>query len=190
MNNTGKIEAPIDDTNIIEIMGFDKWPRDIALAFDRALGDLSLKYLKSRKNRTFEFGVVVADFRALEAQYLDRFLDNEENRLELRRIITEYLLRMAKDLGEPFEACELYWQDLLKLGFSSIEREGLQTGAFAACCLSFGRIDLGLAVVDPLVAKLQRLNADPAATEQAREYYAEEIDSFRKLRARLEAERT
>ena len=48
---------------------------------------------------------------------------------------------------------------------------------------------MGLALLEPLIADLERLGAEPTATKQEVDYYDYELESLQKLRARLEAER-
>jgi hypothetical protein len=178
-----------DDNAMAELMGYDKWPGDVAAAFDHARGRLSVAQIKNRKKLKNDFASVVADFRALETEFAERVGNEDENVRQLRRIVAEMLLDAAWYTEQPFETCLKYWQDLQELGFYRVEREGLHTGSFAACCLHHGQIDLGLALIDPFIAKIERLRAESNVTEQALAYYAEEIESFGKLRARLEAAR-
>lgn len=186
MTDEANKEGKFDDSVVVKIMGFDKWPRDVSLAFDRALRVASLKYIK---DDNITYASAVADFRAIETEYLKHFEENSESALQVRRIIAEKIFMAAWDKDEPFETCQQRWNDVVQLGFYCIEREDLETGLFAAICLDFGQIDLGLSVVDPFIAKLERLRAEPNLTAQAIKYYNTEIESFRKLRARLEAER-
>ncbi|MBK9259949.1 MAG: hypothetical protein IPM54_08955 [Polyangiaceae bacterium] len=51
-------------------------------------------------------------------------------------------------------------------------------------------VDIGLGVLDPLIAELERLAADPATTKQAARYYRQEVDKLGELRAKLEALKT
>jgi hypothetical protein len=186
MTDEANDESESDEGGIGELMGYDKWPRDVSIAFDRALGVATLKYLK---NKEVDFASVVADYRAIEAEFLPRVGDNEENAQQVRRRVTEHLLQAAWDKDQPFETCQRYWNDLLQLGFYRIERQCLQTGSFAVCCHDYGQTELGLAVLDPLIVELKRLRAEPTVTMLAAHYYDDEFRSLRKLRARLEAER-
>lgn len=181
---TNEAEAGEGDP-IAELMGYDKWPRDVAIAFDRARGVATLKYLK---NADIDFASIVADFRALEAEFVVRVCDNEENVQQVRRIITEMLLQAAWDKEQPFETCLQYWHDLQGLGFYRLERRCLKTGLFAVICLHYGRTAMGLALLDPLIAELGQLRVEHAATKQDVDYYDYEIESMGKVRARLEAQ--
>lgn len=179
-------ESDVNDDALGEMMGYDKWPQDVAMDFERARGVASLEYIKNLKG---DFAPVVKMFRALEAEFVVRVGDNEENMQQVRRIITEMLLQASWDMDQPFETCLKYWRDLELVGFYCIERRCLNAGAFAVCCQHYGHTDMGLALLDPLIAELQRLRAEPIATKREVEYYEKEMASLRKLRARLEAER-
>ena len=181
-----KDESENDGSAIAELMGYDKWPRDVSIAFDRARGVASVKYLK---NKEIDFRAIVADYQAIEAEYLVHFRDNEENARQVRRIMTAMLLQAAWDKDQPFETCQRYWNDLVQLGFYRIERQCLLTGSFAVCCHDYGQTELGLALLDQLIVELKRLRAEPTVTMQAAHYYDHEFRSLRKLRAKLEAQK-
>lgn len=180
-------DAEADEGDPIgELMGYDKWPEDVAIAFDRARGVATLKYIK---NAHIDFAAIVAEFRALEAEYSALLGDNEENIQQVRRITTEMLLQAAWDKDQPFDTCLKYWHDLQALGFYRLERRCLKTGLFAVICQHYGHADMGLGLLEPLIAELERLRAEPTATKQEVDYYDYELASLHKLRARLEAER-
>lgn len=183
-----KIVAESNGDDLAELMGYDKWPREVSLAFDRALGVVSVKYLKDLENRTFSFAAVVADFRALEVEYA-MSVGDEENVKQVRRIITEKLLQMTSNLDEPFETSQLFWHELQALGFYRIEREINNTWMFAEICREHGQTDVGLSVIEPVIAKVEALHAKPGITQWATEYYEQELGYLRKLRVRLETER-
>ncbi len=172
--------------DLAELMGYDKWPFEVAVAFDRARGVASLKWIK---NRELSFASVVADYRAIEAEYVVRVGDNEENAQQVRRVMTEMLLEAAWDMDEPFETRQRYWNELQQLGFYRIERRCSMTWYFADSCHKYGQTELGLAVLDPLIAELERLYAEPTVTKQAIKFYDQELEPMRKLRAKLEAQK-
>jgi len=174
---------------LAELMGYHTWPREIALDFERARGVVSVKYIKNRENLKNDFPSVVADFRALEIEYLKRIGDHPENAQQVRRIITEMLLQAASDTDQPFETCQQYWHELQQLGFYRIERECTDSWMFADICCEHGRIDIGLGVLDPLIQQLEILQSRPNLTEWAAEYYKQRLGDMRNLRARLEAAR-
>ena len=169
-----------------KLMGYDKWPEDVAVAFERARGTAHVRYAR---DKTIDFASIAAEFRAIEAEFVAHFHDNEENAQQVRRIMAAMLMQAAWDKDQPFDTCQRYWNDLQQLGFYRIERRCLETGVFAVCCHDYGHTELGVAVLDPLIAELERLRAEPSVGTWAAEYYDEEIVSMRKLRARLEAER-
>lgn len=185
-----KIVAVSNGDDVGELMGYETWPEDISHAFDHALGVTSVKHLKDRENKTIIFAEVVADFRALEADYVAKLGTETENALRARRIITEKLIFMAWALEQPLETCQQYWHELQQLGFHRIERKINETSFFADICGEHGHINLGLEVLAPVIAEVERLRAEPNLTQWATEFYDQELASLGRLRARLEAERT
>ena len=179
-------ETESSDDALGKLMGYDKWPDDVAIAFERARGVASVRYIK---NKEIDFPAIVAEYRAIETEYLVHFRDNEENAKQVRRIMTGMLLQAAWDKDQPFETCQQYWNDLLQLGFYRIERECNETWLFAKICCEHGQTELGLAVIDPLILELERLRAEPTVTEFAAGYYEDEIGYLQKLRAKLEAQK-
>jgi hypothetical protein len=181
MTDEANDESESGDDAIAELQGYDKWPEDVSIAFDQALGVATLKSIKTN------FASAVADYRAIEAEFLERIGDNEENSRQVRRLITETLLRMAWQKDEPFETCQRYWNDLVQLGFYRIERQCFMTWFFADSCRKYGHTEMGLAVLDPLIAELERLCTEPTVTKQAAKCYDERLLSLRNLRAELES---
>lgn len=176
-------ESESGGDSIAELQGYDKWPEDVAIAFERAHGVASLKNIKT------DFTSALADYRAIEAEFVVRVGDNEENAQQVRRIMAEMLLEKAWQTEEPFETCQRLWNDLQRLGFYRIERQCFMTWYFADCCRAHGQMNMGLAVLNPLIAELERLRAEPSVTKLAAECYDDRLVSLRKLRARLEAQR-
>jgi hypothetical protein len=173
----------------VELKGYDKWPHEVYVAFEQAVAAENVKHVRNRKSATFTFDAFIAGLRAIEAEYVEHFRDNAENAQQVRRIITEWLLLFA-GLDPRFETSQSLWNELRQLGFYRIERECTDTLAFARACLKHGRLDLGLEVIAPVVAELERLRANPNATQWASEYYEQELGYFAKLRAELEEARS
>lgn len=175
--------------DVLELNGFDKWPYEVYAAFEQAVAAENVKHLRNRKSATFTFDAFIAGLRAIEAEYVEHFRDNAENAQQVRRIITEWLLKFS-DLDPCFETSQSLWNELQQLGFYRIERECTYTMIFARMCLEHGRLDQGLEVMAPAVAELERLRAQPNVTQWASEYYEQELGYFAKLRAELEAARS
>lgn len=181
----------LDDTNGLdkaqdERTEYEKWAEGVFLALSRARGAASVRYIR---DKTIDFDSVVAEYRAIEAEYLAHFRDDEKNTYHVRRIMTEMLLQATWDKDQPFETGERYWNDLRQLGFYNIDRECNATFLFGEICRDHRQIDTGLGVVDALIAKLERLRAEPIVGDWDAEDYDRELVAFRKLRARLEADR-
>lgn len=180
-----------DDTEALsnaldERTEYEKWAEGVFVALARARGAASVRYIR---DKTIDFASVVAEYRAIEAEYIAHFRDDEENAQHVRRIMTEMLLQAAWDKNQPFETGELYWKDLQQLGFYSLQRQCNATWLFGEICRDHGQTDTGLAVVDAFIAELERLRAEPNVSDWDAEDYDEKLGGMRKLRARLEADR-
>ncbi len=186
MNDETKDDSESSDDVMGKLMGYDKWPQSVAVAFEQARGAAHVKYVR---DKTLAFASVVAEFRAIEAEFVAHFRDDEENAQQVQRIITDMLLEAAWDKDQPFETCQSYWNDLQPLGFYRIERQCDATWLFGEICREHGQTDIGLAVLDPLITELERLRAEPNVSDWTAEYYEERLVAMRKLRARLEADR-
>jgi hypothetical protein len=136
-----------------------------------------------------DFDAAVQEYRALEAEFLARIGDRQNDALEIRRRVAERILDAAHGKKAPFETCTNAWNDLLQLGFSNFERKCTMTWFFADCCRKHRQTEIGLAVLEPLIAELERLRAEAAATNESVDYYDHELEPHRKLRAKLEAQR-
>ena len=180
-----------DDTDAVgkaqdERTEYEKWAEGVFVALARARGAASVRYIR---DKTIDFASIVATYRAIEAEYLAPFRDDEQNTYHVRRITTELLLQAAWDKDQPFETGERYWNDLRQLGFYNIDRQCFATLLFGEICRDNRQIDTGLAVVDALIAELERLRPEPMDGDWDAYDYDINLDSMQRLRARLEAER-
>ncbi|MDI3284948.1 hypothetical protein [Polyangium sp. 15x6] len=142
-------------------------------------------------DRTRSFAEAVEDFRKLEAEFVERAGDDEFDVRETRRRIAETILSLARDKRPPFDACRDAWNDLVRLGFSGIELECTMSYFYADCCAYDERPDEGLAVLDPLLAKLERLLEDTrgTGTEYPARFYENELERLGNLRDALLAQK-
>lgn len=168
-----------DETNELDDVWQDPLSREFAQAKDR----VTLRCIKS------DFVTAVGQYRALLQEYLPRVGSDEELRLEFHRRIIEEILTLAYQENEPFETCQRVWNEMLQVGFSTIECRCLMTHFFVKCCIRSTETDIGFSVLDPLIADVERLRAEPTATKQEVDYYDYELESLNKLRSRLEIER-
>lgn len=142
------------------------------------------------KSFRMSFADTVREYHAVQAEFLARIGDCDVVALEIRRRIAELILQSAREKREPFETCEQLWNELLLLGFTSIERKCAMTWFFADCCRRHRQVDIGLGVLEPIIVDMEQLLADPAVKKQAAKRYRYEVDNLGKLRAELEALRT
>lgn len=135
-----------------------------------------------------EFVDVVEDYRKLEAEYIARMGGHEFGVLETKRRIAEDILSAAHSKHPPFEVCRDAWNDLVRLGFSNTFRECLMTGYYADCCAYDERPEEGLAVLEPLLVKLQRQLEEARATQRPTGFYVDNIKYLGDLRGELLAQ--
>jgi len=154
------------------------------LAFARASDALLVKSL----DQTQSFAEAVDDFRRLEAEFVARAGD-EFDVLETKRRIVETILTIAHSKHPPFNVCREVWSELVGLGFTNIEQECAMARYFGDCCAYDEQNDEGLAVVEPLLADLQRRLEEAKATLHPRRFYEDQIELFEDLRDELEAQK-
>ena len=159
------------------------------LAFCKAADALLLKSLDADQS----FAQAVEGFHQLEAEFVARAGDNEFDVLETKRSIAETILRLTQDKRPPLEVCRAAWNDLVRLGFTNIERECLMAWLYADCCVYDERPDEGLAVIQPPIAKLEqgleKAKAPGAETGDPAYSYEYWIKRLGNLRDVLEAQK-
>lgn len=154
------------------------------LAFCKASDALLLKSLDKKRS----FAEAVDDFRRLEEEFVVRGCDNEFHVLETRRRVAETILPMAHHKRPPFEVCREAWNALVRLGFTNIERECAMAWFYADCCRYDEKPEEGLAVLEPLLTKLERGLEEARATQSDTDYFEYHLEPLRKLRDDLLAQ--
>jgi hypothetical protein len=134
-----------------------------------------------------DFADVVREYKLVEEEFVRRAPDNEFHVRETRRRVAEAIFTEAAR-REPFDVCQKWWDELRAVGFTNIDRTCTMSWFYADSCLAHRQTDLGLAVLEPLIAEVERLLAEPTVTEAAAEYYRYEIDNLGKLRDKLKAQ--
>lgn len=173
-----------DEEYFAGVAGYDKWPRAIAIEFERALNSATLVCLQEG------YDVGIPRYREIEAEFVDKLKGNDENMDQVRRHIAEWGFVMATEKNQPFATCLGYWNELVRLGFYRIERKCYAIVRFANYCLEHRETELGLSFVEPLIEELERLLADPVEAEKGGAFYNEHLEWQRKLRTDLLAQRT
>ena len=114
------------------------------LAFAQASDALLVKSLDQGRS----FTDAVDDFRQLEAEFVARAGGNEFDVIETKRRIVETILLLAHHKRPSFEVCREAWNDLVRLGFSHIERECTMSWYYADSCRQSQQPEAGLAVLE------------------------------------------
>ncbi|MDI1430050.1 hypothetical protein [Polyangium sorediatum] len=134
------------------------------------------------------FAESVDDLRRLEAEFVARAGDDEWDVRETRRRIAELILNVALSKRPPLEVCREAWKDIVRLGFSGKDREYVMAWFFADCCRYDEQPEEGLAVLEPLIAELQRGLEEARATQSDTDFYEYYLEDLRKLRDELLAQ--
>ncbi|MDI3292185.1 hypothetical protein, partial [Polyangium sp. 15x6] len=145
-----------------------------ANTFAKACGALLVEALEP--SRSFAEGALA--FRKLEAEFLAHVSHDEIAVREIPRRIAEYILSLAHAKHPPFEVCREAWNDLVRLGFSHIDVECMKSWLYADCCAYDERPDEGLAVLEPLIAKLEQRLEEARGTATKTEYPADYYESW------------
>ena len=149
----------------------------LAIAIDRT-------WLKTNDG---PFADTLQAFKAVEAEFVARARGDEVWVLEIKRRVAEVLLSEAHG-SQPFDTCQKLWNDLLRLGFTNIERKCMMTWFFADCCRKSKQPEVGLSVLEPLFAELESVLAEPTMTEDSAGYYQDQLTKMGRLRAKLKAQ--
>jgi hypothetical protein len=157
----------------------DSLTRDFAMAMDAA-------WLKTKDS---PFADVVREYKAVESIFTARAADNEEYVLGMRRGVAEAIFKEAVLHQQSFDTCMARWEDVVRLGISEIQTRSTMTWYYAECCRRNKRTEMGLEMLEPHIAELQRLLADPNVEEGWAGYYRQELDIMGKLLAKLQAQR-
>ncbi len=139
-----------------------------AEAFAEALHACIVKSFDPKRS----FAEAVEDFRKLEAEFLARVGDDEVAVREIPRRIAENILSLAHQKHPPFEVCREAWNEMVRVGVSGTEYEWLRASLYANCCTYDERPDEGLAVIVPLIVRLEQRLEEARGTETKTEYPA------------------
>jgi len=155
-----------------------------AEAFAEALHDCIVKSFHPKRS----FADAVEDFRKLEAEFLARVSDDEVAVREIPRRIAENILSLAHQNHPPFEVSREAWNEMVRVGFSETEIECTQSALYADCCTYDEQPDEGLAVIVPLIARLEQRLEEARGTETKTEYPADYYEAWlERLRIRRDA---
>lgn len=142
------------------------------------------------KTPTMAYAEVSHAYREIEAEVIQNAGYDEWEVLETRRRIAEAMVQSAHMLEQPFETCRDNWNALVELGFSSIQTLCNMAWFYADSCLFHAHYDAGLEVLELVLAEIHRRLDEPNITQEAEEYYDQEITSLEKLYAGLVAHRS
>jgi hypothetical protein len=124
--------------------------------------------LQRRKELSFDESV--REYRQVEAEFVARAGDNEARALATKQSITNHLLMEAERTEQPHAVCRELWEELIQRGFISINLRHVMSSTYARSCQWNGEFDVGIAVLEPLIAELDVLLMQPALTPNHRAF--------------------
>ncbi len=141
------------------------------------------------RKQQMSFEEVVRRYRQIEAEFVERDGDNEYRVVETKRRVTEWLLNEAKRTEQPHEVCREIFDELVHRGFSDIPLRHTMSGIYARCCQWNGEFDAGVAVIEPLIAEIEKCLEDPTLAPSVRESndYDQLLSIHKNIRDELKA---
>ncbi len=141
---------------------------------------------KTSSNRSF--ADVARDIRQVEADSLARLQGDDAFFVpDAKQRISFALIKEANQHHESFEVCHDLWNELLQRGFADLKHKCTTTWFYADSCLFNKQPDVGLPLVEPLIAELQKLLREDPDAEVSEEEYPEELARLQKLCDQLKA---
>ena len=137
-----------------------------------------------------DFASAVEDYQAILDMVIKHVGTGEAAELaalEFRRRTAELIVSTAHDKKQPFDVCQRCWNDLLQLGFTDIDARCMYSWFFVDSCRQHGQVDIGLGVLDPLLAELNEMMSAPKAPRALKKFCKYQLENLGKLRAELEA---
>lgn len=145
----------------------------------------NVRLLVKSLERTRTFAEAIDDHRRLEAEFVARAPDNECHVLETRRGIAETILSLAYEKHPPFEACREAWNEVVRLGFKDLGARCDASRFYADCCAYDEKPKEGLAVLEPLIAELERGFEEAKAAQKFTGLYEQELERLGDLQGAL-----
>lgn len=137
--------------------------------------------------RDCDFDQIVNEYKRIEVDFVAQVSFNDFYVLETKRRITEIIFQEAMRKEQPFAICQQWWDDLLPLGFSDMERKCTMIWFYADCCLCFDQFQAGLEVLEPLIAEVEQSLAEPEVAEHAVRFFRKQLGLLQELRDELKA---
>ena len=141
-----------------------------------------------RKPR-LSFAEALEEYRKIEADLVKQALDDADEyaAIEIKRRIAEWILQYALHSEQPFGVCEKAWNHLLAVGFTDLDKKCTMTCVYADCCWETEQDEVGLAVVEPVIAELEQWLAETMLPSKWASHCEMNLAALRKRRDALKA---
>lgn len=140
------------------------------------------------RKHEMSFEEVVRQYRMLEAEFVALAGDDEALVVQRRQSITNHLLMDAQNAEQPHHVCHAIWDELMLRGFMSTDLRHSLSNCYARCCQLNGEFKAGLAVIEPLIAELEELLAQPAINPNVRAFCEQFLSIHVETREELKTE--
>lgn len=159
----------------------DERLKSLGRALAKAIGAVILK------EESLSFNEVVCEYKRVENEFVTLLDGNAFHVLETRRRIAESILCAATRFEQPFQVCQDAWNEMVAVGFTNSYLRSRMTWLYADCCLLEGQIDVGLSVLEPLIADTIRQIEEPTRADRSVEALKEDLARLEELRDELKA---
>jgi hypothetical protein len=137
-----------------------------------------------RKPR-FTFEEALQEYRKIEAELVEQAGDDEFDAIEIRRRIAEQIFTYGYYGEEPFEVCQKAWENLVALGFSSLDNKCNKVCVYADWALETGEYTAGLAIIEPMITEVEQFLAEVTIEPMWRKSYEETLVCLQRRREGL-----
>ena len=158
-------------------MGLKSLPTEIAFTHENS--QVTLRLLE------VPFEEAVCEYRRIEADFITRVGDDEEDIIEIQRRITASILVAAHGYEQAHEVCTALWEELVQRGFTDREQKCIFTGIYARCCQMNGEFAAGIAVLEPQIAESEEWLKNATLTPESRAYWEHDLAMDHKVRDEL-----
>ena len=139
------------------------------------------------RKQDIPFPEVVAAYRAVEAEFVERAHGNEQHVVETKRRISEWLLEEAARTKQSFDVCRSIWEELIARGFSDPYKHYVMAGIYVRCCQHHAHWEDGLSVLASNIVLVEEWSNDPTLDSEMRDYWEQQRNVDYKLRDALRA---
>lgn len=139
------------------------------------------------RKQEISFQDVIAAYRVVEAEFVERAHGNEHRIVETKRRISEWLLEEAARTKQSFDVCRAIWEELSERGFSDAYKRYVMAGIYVRCCQHNEHWEEGLSILASTIAQVEEWLNDPTLDSEMHAYWEEQRAVDYRMRDELQA---